>query len=98
MRFSVPSLCWSRPGKVGQANTMVRLADLHHLLILLCAAIGVPATAAPQEPVLTRRAAIRQDAAVYAQQHEIPLTDAVRRLGILVACVLVSVGFVVVFV
>ena len=81
MRFSVPSLCWSRPVELGQANTMVRMAALH-LLLLLCAAIAVPATAAPQEPVLTRRAAIRQDAAIYAEQHEIPLTEAVRRLRI----------------
>src|SRR3569833_2803585 len=82
MRLRVPSFSWQRPVQLGQANTMVRIADLRRLLMFMCAAIAVPVVAAPQEPVLTRKEAIRQDAAVYAQQHQVLLAEAVRRLTI----------------
>ena len=61
---------------------MARIADLRRLLMFMFAAIAVPVVAAPQEPVLTRKEAIRQDAAVYAQQHQVLLAEAVRRLTI----------------
>ena len=64
------------------SNALLRSLQLFLTTLTALAGSGVAAQSSPAPTVLSRADAIRQDAAVYAAQHQVSLAEAVRRLRV----------------